>query len=84
MIARMILTHSRRRPNVRRILCVPLHGDDVEVVAVDVERVGDVVGNALIDQHQLNHVVEANEQSVDALAEFLSQRTVFKMCRHNV
>ena len=52
-----------------RIGGVPLHRDDVKVGAVNVERVNDVPGEALVDEEHFDDVADVDFDDVRALAE---------------
>ncbi len=43
---------------------VPLHGHDVEVGAVHVEGVTDVIGNPLVDEPHLDNVTDVDLWSI--------------------
>ena len=46
-----------------------LHADDKEPMAMEVERVGDIKGEALIYQEELHHIPQAHADDVKTLAE---------------
>jgi hypothetical protein len=50
-------TFKRSRSGVRAVDGVPLHGDDVEVGAVHVERVTHVVSYPLVDEPEIKVLI---------------------------
>ena len=54
---------------MRGVGSVALHADNKESMAMEVERVGDIKGKALIDKEELNHIAQAHADDVETLAE---------------
>lgn len=49
---------------------VTLHSHHIEGLTVNVERMTDIIGNAFVNQDDLDHIIEVHPKNVDAFAKF--------------